>query len=165
MSSNQLLKHCCHSDRLIFLGDWQNVWHPLTFDGTAHIIVQRCQIAAPRWLNDISSVVDNAILKTGSKTSSVASAVWHVAPSVWNQMLPLSSSSIFVNINSFNMRAGFLCLKCDSFACLHTRQDQNKLHLKRWFFLSKLASSVSRSQEYFPALYKRVHNYIRSAEG
>ena len=32
------------------------------------------------------------------------------------------------------MRAGFLCPKCDNFACLHTRQDQNVLHLKRWFF-------------------------------
>ena len=41
--------------------------------------------------------------KTGRKTSSVASAVWHGAPSCWNQMLPISSSSIFVNKNSFNM--------------------------------------------------------------
>ena len=39
--------------------------------------------------------------KTGRKTSSVASAVWYVAPSCWNQMLPISSSSIFVNKNSF----------------------------------------------------------------
>ena len=30
--------------------------------------------------------------KTGRKTS----AVWHVAPSCWNQMLPIFSSSIFV---------------------------------------------------------------------
>ena len=35
-----------------------------------------CQIAAPRWPNDISSAADNATLKT-----SVASAVWHVAQS------------------------------------------------------------------------------------
>ena len=41
--------------------------------------------------------------KTDRKTSSVASAVWHVAPSCWNQMLPIFSSSIFVNKNSFNM--------------------------------------------------------------
>ena len=32
------------------------------------------------------------------------------------------------------IRAGFLCPKCDNFACLHTRKDQNELHLKRWFF-------------------------------
>ena len=37
---------------------------------------------------------------TGCKTSIVASAVWHVAPSCWNQMLPISSTSIFVNKNS-----------------------------------------------------------------
>ena len=29
------------------------------------------------------------------------------------------------------MHAGFLCPKLDNFACLHTRQDQNELHLKR----------------------------------
>ena len=33
----------------------------LIFDGTPQIIVQRCQIAAPRWANDISSAADNAI--------------------------------------------------------------------------------------------------------
>ena len=32
------------------------------------------------------------------------------------------------------MRAGFVCVKCDNFACRLTRQDQNELHLKRWFF-------------------------------
>ena len=48
------------------------------------------------------------------------------------------------------MRASFLCLKCDNFACLHSRQDQNELHLKRWFF-----SSVSRSQAYL-ATRKRI---------
>ena len=32
--------------------------------------------------------------KTGHKTSSVASVVRHVAPSCWNEMLPISSSSI-----------------------------------------------------------------------
>ena len=32
------------------------------------------------------------------------------------------------------IRAGFLCSKCDNFACFYTRQDQNELHLKRWFF-------------------------------
>ena len=35
--------------------------------------------------------------KTGRKTLSVALAVWHVAPSCWNQMVPISFSSIFVN--------------------------------------------------------------------
>ena len=36
------------------------------------------------------------------------------------------------------MHASFLCPKCDDFACLHTRQDQNELHLKRWFFFAKI---------------------------
>ena len=35
----------------------------LIFDGTSQIVVQRCQIAAPRWPNDISSAADNAIFK------------------------------------------------------------------------------------------------------
>ena len=131
---------------------------------TPQIIFQRCQIAAPRWPNDISSAADNAIfkdrpqnieysfgcvahsavllkpnvvnillfnfceqkffqhgpitiaidwnvlsllimrsLKIGRKTSSIASAVWHIAPSCWNQMLPIFFFSTFVNKNSFNM--------------------------------------------------------------
>ena len=36
---------------------------PLIFDGTPQIIVQRCQIAAPRWPNDISCAADKAIFK------------------------------------------------------------------------------------------------------
>ena len=56
-------------------------------------------------------------------------------------------------------RAGFLCLKCDNFACLHTRQDQNGLHLKRRFFLPKSASSVSRSVAIFPSV---VQAYTQS---
>ena len=38
----------------------------------------------------------------------------------------LNSASAFLCI-----RAGFLCPKCDNFGCLHARQDQNELHLKR----------------------------------
>ena len=69
----------------------------------AQIIVQQCQIADPRWPNDISSVADNAIFKNRTQNIEVASAVWYEVPSCWNQMLPISSSSIFVNNNSFNM--------------------------------------------------------------
>ena len=36
------------------------------------------------------------------------------------------------------MRAGFLCPICDNFACLRIRQDQNELHLKRWFLFAKI---------------------------
>ena len=39
----------------------------LIFDGTPQIIVQRCQIAAPRWPNDISSAADNAIFKNSAQ--------------------------------------------------------------------------------------------------
>ena len=46
--------------------------------------------------------------KTGRKTLSVALAVWDVAPSFWNQMLPISSSSIFTNINSLNIHCNVL---------------------------------------------------------
>ena len=35
----------------------------IIFDGTSQIIVQQCQILAPRWPNDISSAADNAIFK------------------------------------------------------------------------------------------------------
>ena len=152
-------------------------------------------MAAPRWPNDISYVADNEIFKNRAQTSSVASAVWHVAASSWNQMLPISSSSMYKirstwpnNVQHspiivtatlltfeeklpnyaselkwlvlgalFNvcMRAGFLCHKCENFACLHiTCQDQNGFHPNRWLFLPKSASSVSRSQAH---IAKRKH--------
>ena len=39
----------------------------LIFDGTPQMIVQRCQIAAPRWQDDISSAADNAIFKNSAQ--------------------------------------------------------------------------------------------------
>ena len=36
------------------------------------------------------------------------------------------------------VRTGFLCPNCNNFACLHIRQDQRELHLKRWFFFAKI---------------------------
>ena len=145
----------------------------LIFDGTPQIIVRRWQITVRRWPNDNSSAADNAIFKNGAKSSSnVASAVWHVAPFCWNQMLLISSSSthsfwtkicstcpdndchwllghfrrkiaqlslwskictkqwLVLGASGFqNMSVEFLCPKCYNFACLHTRQDQNELHL------------------------------------
>ena len=49
------------------------------------------------------------------------------------------SQALVLGALSFQcMRAGFLCPKCDNFACLHTCQDQNELHLKRWFFFANI---------------------------
>ena len=155
----------------------------IAFDDTPQIIVRRCQIAAPKWPNNISSAEIMRSSKTGRKISSVALAVRHLALSCWNQMLPISSSSIFANkirltwpdsdrhwlqrpflthfrrkmaqlcrwtkilykqwlvlgASAFKcMCVGFLCPKCDNFTCLHTRQDQNRLHLKRWFFFCQI---------------------------
>ena len=56
------------------------------------------------------------------------------------------------------MHAGFLCPKCDNFACLHTRHDQSELQLKRWkIFLPKSASSVSRSQAHLAKCCSSVY--------
>ena len=64
------------------------------------------------------------------------------------------------------MRAVFLCPKRDNFACLHTRQDQNELHLKRWFFFAKIVIFCKSIEGPLrEALFKRLHNHIRSAEG
>ena len=42
---------------------------------------------------------------------------------------------LVLGVSAFQcMRAGFLSPKCNNFACLHTRQDQNELHLKIHFF-------------------------------
>ena len=65
----------------------------------SQIIVQRCQIAAPKWPNDFSSAADNAVFKNRAQYIECS----FVAPCCWNQILPISSSSIFVNENSFNM--------------------------------------------------------------
>ena len=121
--------------------------------------------------------------KAGRKTSSVASAVWHVAQSkccqyppfqfLWTKILlkwpnndrhwlqrPLlahfrkkkiqlclwtkirTKQWLVLGASAFQcMRVGFLCPKCDNFACLHTRQDQNEFHLKRWLFFAKICIS------------------------
>ena len=60
------------------------------------------------------------------------------------------------------MHASFLCTKCDNFAGLHTRQDQNELHLKIWyFFLPKSSSSVSRSVSIFPSVVQAFGESIK----
>ena len=79
-----IFKHIIECVQLYFTNLKRQLWLvgvTLIFDGTSQIIVQRCQIATPRWPNDISSASDNVIFKNRPQTSSVASAVWHVAPS------------------------------------------------------------------------------------
>ena len=49
-----------------------------------------------------------------------------------------NSDSIWVR-RLFNVCMRVFCApKCDNFICLLTRQDQNVLHLKRWFFFSEI---------------------------
>ena len=60
------------------------------------------------------------------------------------------------------MRAGFLCLKCDNFACLSTRQRfiwKNDFLAKIDIFCKSIAGPLSE------ALFKRVHNHIHLAKG
>ena len=64
------------------------------------LIVQRWQIAA---FEEAKQRLIMKSSKTGLKTTSVALAVCHVAPSCWNQMLSIFSSSIPVNNNSLNL--------------------------------------------------------------
>ena len=45
-------------------------------------------------------------------------------------------------------------------ACLHTRQDQNELHLRRWFFVPKSATTVSRSQAHLAKRCSSVYTII-----
>ena len=58
------------------------------------------------------------------------------------------------------MHAGFLCPKCGNFACSYTHQDQTELNLKRWFFLPKSASSISRSQAHLGKRSSSVYTTI-----
>ena len=62
------------------------------------------------------------------------------------------------------MRSGLLCLKCENFACLHTRQDQNELHLKIgfFFFFAKIAIFwKSTVGPFSKALFKLIICQIR----
>ena len=57
-------------------------------------IIDCMQLYFTNGLTNINIIMRSS--KTRRKILSLASAVWHVAPSCWNQMLPISSSSIFV---------------------------------------------------------------------
>ena len=104
-------------------------------------------------------------LKTGLKTSSAASAVWHVAPSYWNQILPILSS-IFVqhgpieiaiepksapNSDSFRVRRLFnVCVRvyCSPNGTILLAYIPDKIKMSficKDDFLPKSASSVRRS--------------------
>ena len=57
-------KHIIDCVQLYFTNGFTDiVGVTLIFDGTPQIIVQRCQIAVPKWPNDISPAVDNEIFK------------------------------------------------------------------------------------------------------
>ena len=56
---------------------------------------------------------------------------------LWTEIL--TKQWLVLGASAFQcMRSGFLCPKCDNFACFHTRQDQNDLHVKRWLFFAKI---------------------------
>ena len=108
-----------------------------------------------RWPNDISFAADNAIIKNRAQNiecgfGCVARSAVLLKPNVANILLFNFSEQKFVQYGPItiaidcnglsllifqekwlNYASGFLCPKCDNFACLHTRQDQNELHLKR----------------------------------
>ena len=71
----------------------------------------------------------------------------YIAAKIKMSFIIISSQWLVLGASTFQcMPAGFLCPKCDNFACLYTRQDKKELHLKIWlFFLPKSASSVSQS--------------------
>ena len=96
------------------------------FDGTPQIIVQRCQIAASRWPNNISTAADNAIFK--NRAHNIECSFGCVAPSAV-LLKPNVANILFFN---------FCEQKLDNFACLYICQDQNELHLKRYFFFAKI---------------------------
>ena len=70
-------------------------------NGFTTATVQRYQIAAPRWLNDISSAADNAIKK--NKAQNIECSFGCVARSAVLLKPNVANSSIFVHKNSFNM--------------------------------------------------------------
>ena len=95
-----IFKHIIDCVQLYFTNGLTKASIVSVFDGTSQIIVQWWQIAAPRWPNDISSAADNAIFKNMAQNIECS---FECVAVCWNQMLPISFSSIFVNKNSFNM--------------------------------------------------------------
>ena len=57
------------------------------------------------------------------------------------------------------MRADSLCPKCNNFACLHIRQDQNELHLKGCFFFAKIDIFFKSIADLLPSVFQA---YTRS---
>ena len=100
-----IFKHIIDCVQLYFTNGFTNiaprvclVCVTLIFGGTPQIIVQRSQIAAPRWPNDISSAADNAIFKNRAQKiecsfGSVARNAILLKPNVANIIL----------FNSFNI--------------------------------------------------------------
>ena len=83
-----IFKHIIDCEQLYFTNSFTNIllqsvnclWLvgvTLIFDGTPQIIVQRCQIAALRWSNDISSAADNVIFK--NRTQNIECSFGYVA--------------------------------------------------------------------------------------
>ena len=99
-----IFKHIIDCIQLYFTNGFTNIvlysvnclWRvsvTLIFDNTPQIIVQRCQIAAPRFPNDISSAADNAIFK--NKAQNIDCSFGCVARSVVLLKTNVTNSLLF----------------------------------------------------------------------
>ena len=80
----------------------------LIFDGTPQIIVQWCQIATPRWPNDISSASNNVIIKNRDQNiecsfDCVARSTVVLKPNVANILLFNFCEQKFVQLGSITI--------------------------------------------------------------
>ena len=112
----------------------------------AQIIIQQCQIAVPKWPNNNSSALIMRSSKTGCKTSSVASAVWHVVPpllkpNVVNILLFSFCEQRFVQHGSITITIdcnGISLLifeeKCPNYASGPKSTPKSDSFWVRWFF-------------------------------
>ena len=106
-------KHIIDCVQLYFSNGFTNiVGVTLISDGTPQIIVQRCQIAAPRWLSDISSAADNAIFKNRELNiecsfSCVACIAVLLKPNVANILLLNFCEQKFVQHGPITIAIGF----------------------------------------------------------
>ena len=181
-------KHIIDCTQLYFTNGFTNII--LLFDVTRQIIVQRRQIAAPRWPNNISSAADNAIFKNRAQNiqysfGCVARSAVLLKPNVANILLFNFCEQKFVqhgpimplDQNPHQTVTRYVCVVFSMYACafsvpqmrqfcLFTYPPRSKWVLsEKMIFFRKTASYVSRSQAPFSALFKRIHNHIHSAEG
>ena len=106
----------------------------LIFDGTPQIIVQRCQTAAPRWPNDISSAANNAIFKNGAKHLVLKPNVANILLSNFSEQKFVQYGPITTAIDCNGLSLLFFEEKCPNYVSGPKSVPNSNSFWERWLF-------------------------------